>query len=187
MIVAHALREDRSTALQGTPLNHADLHVASTPHVHHVARRLVNVDRARSGQCRAVVIDDIEVRKTFDLENRSQRVERPVGGGRTDTVIVFQLRADCIAGAVFQVVRLRAGIGRGADNAVSFTERVNRHVVTVAGFRVRSGYQSGGRSRGIDVRFAVARITGGVSFDDLHGRIRGAIGKKERRDEGLTE
>lgn len=130
-----ATGEKLGAAGEGTPLHYSDLDIAATPLVHESLAWLIHIDGAGAGEGGAVIIHDIELAHSFDFENRSDRVERPVCCRAADAVGVAEIGAGGVFAAVDEVVVLGAGVGGGADDSVALTEGIDRHRVLVLGFR----------------------------------------------------
>ena len=81
----------------------------------------------------------------FHAENGINRIERPIGRSAADTIRVAKGRASGVFGAKFNVIFLGAGIGGGADYAMTLAEGINRHRVLVFRLIGSSGDESGGR------------------------------------------
>ena len=108
-------RFEHGEALGGrTPAQDADVHLSSAPKIHQSSAGLINIDGAGAHESSAVIIHHIDAGITLDLEDRAQRIDRPIGS-RTSDSTGFQLSADGGASPILKMVRLGMGVGGGSD------------------------------------------------------------------------
>src|SRR5437667_3457079 len=62
----------------GTPLQNVDIDVANAPAFHFEPCGLVKVDGVRADQRRSIIVDDVFVLRSGNLEPRSEREARPI-------------------------------------------------------------------------------------------------------------
>ena len=115
MLGLKSTRFEHGEAFGGrAPAQDADVHLSSAPKIHQSSTGLINIDGAGADEGAAVIIHHIDAGITLDLEDRAQRIDRPICG-RTSDGAGFQLSADGRTGTVLKVIRLGMGVGGGSD------------------------------------------------------------------------
>lgn len=130
--VATAICQLLHTQLSRAPLNNLNFHHTAPPLVHQLSGGLVDVDGAGIHQRATIVINHVNVGLPLNLESGTQRVDGPVGSCTAYLVGILQRSADCVAGAISQVVALRVSVCGCAYNSVSLRGVIERHAMLVS-------------------------------------------------------
>ncbi len=132
VLVAGACGKLLHALLGGAPFDNGDFHNATPPLAHETLGGLVDVNGAGAYEGTAVVVDDVGIGLTFNLELGAQWVNRPVCGSTAHIVIVDEVGADSVFRAITDVVAFGVGVSGRADNSVELLGVVKRHAVLVA-------------------------------------------------------
>ena len=122
--------EDVESAIPVSPLNHRNLGRTGPPAAHAAQVGVIDVDGVGSNKSRTIVVDDVSVRQSLNLELSTNWVAGPIGS-RTANGTILEIGSDGILTPWRSHLVLRVGISSGANDTTSDAVRVCRHAVLV--------------------------------------------------------
>lgn len=127
-----AATQDLESAGPVTPLDDGNLGLPGSPAAHAAEIGVVNVDGVGSNKRGSVVIDDVSMRKPFDLELGADGISGPISSSTTDSAIL-KIGSEGVLSPRHSNFILFVGKGSGENNPLTGRIRVSRHTMLVFG------------------------------------------------------